>query len=1116
VVLQLGVHHRLQLPLLTASPPGCRPRRQPGIPWERALRLGERQGSPGEPPPAAGAADFDAELARRRLERWRAQSPFTDPLLLERRLRAAGLSERRMLRLLGESDGALRRRSRRPGWVRELAAGLRHEARELPAGAAEGRDDPLRVFAPLIAHAVDELARRGAALARGANAAAVDVAAFARDHGALLARQLRTRVLRVLAVELRIASLEGKLAGEGPEERFRAFLDACSGAERRGELLARYPVLGRMLATAIRHWLDFGLELLAHAVHDREAIAELFAGGADPGPLCGTDAETGDLHRGGRCVVIARFASGLRVVYKPKPLAVDRHFQELLAWLNDRGADPAFRTLRILDRGEHGWEEHVAAAPCTAAAEVERFYRRIGGYLALLYLVDATDLHLENLIAAGEHPMLVDLESLFHARAQRQFPLRKGVPLEPSVLRTGLLPQRRQAASGAQAPDISGLFGAAGQLSAEPLPHWVDAGTDGMRLARDPLRMPGGSNQPSLAGAEVDLLDYGPAIVAGLRHVYGLLLDHRAELLAADGPLAAFAGDPVRVLLRPTMIYAKLLTEGTHPHVLGNALELERHFDRLWVAAEQTLLDAVIPSEQDDLWEGDVPLFTSRPSSRDLWDSRGRRIPDFWDAPSLEVVLDRVRGLSPEDLLRQTWFVRASLATRVANAHRSRLPSYELAADAPAARREDLLAAALEIGARLELLAVQSDGEAHWWGLELLASGWSLADLQWDLYGGLLGIALFLAYLGELAGERRYRALAEATTLAARRLLAKQARDDRAPPAAIGAFDGLGGAIYALCHLARLWRQPELLAEAEELAALVCGRVERDQAFDVMSGSAGALAALLVLHGEAPDAGALGAAAACGERLLAGATRLAVGIGWPKRKNEPPLTGFSHGAAGIAWALARLGAATGDERYRAAARDAIAYERSLAMDEIGNWRDLRRLEPAPGQPAAEPVPMWAWCHGAPGIGLARLATRPWLDDPAIDREIDTALASTLRRGFGMNHSLCHGDLGNLEFLLHARRRPRGARLQPHIDRLAAQALAGIRRQGCLCGVPEGLETPGLMTGLAGIGYGLLRLADPDRVPAVLILEPPRSGPSGPYSHRSRSAAATASRSGAGV
>jgi lantibiotic modifying enzyme len=35
-----------------------------------------------------------------------------------------------------------------------------------------------------------------------------------------------------------------------------------------------------------------------------------------------------------------------------------------------------------------------------------------------------------------------------------------------------------------------------------------------------------------------------------------------------------------------------------------------------------------------------------------------------------------------------------------------------------------------------------------------------------------------------------------------------------------------------------------------------------------------------------------------------------------------------------------------------------------------------------------------------------------------------------------------------------------------------------------------LTNPGLMVGLAGIGYGLLRLADPQRVPSVLVLAPP--------------------------
>jgi lantibiotic modifying enzyme len=51
-------------------------------------------------------------------------------------------------------------------------------------------------------------------------------------------------------------------------------------------------------------------------------------------------------------------------------------------------------------------------------------------------------------------------------------------------------------------------------------------------------------------------------------------------------------------------------------------------------------------------------------------------------------------------------------------------------------------------------------------------------------------------------------------------------------------------------------------------------------------------------------------------------------------------------------------------------------------------------------------------------------------------------------------------------------------------------LESIRKHGWLCGNRLHVESPGLMMGLAGIGYELLRLAEPWRVPSVLALEPP--------------------------
>ena len=134
--------------------------------------------------------------------------------------------------------------------------------------------------------------------------------------------------------------------------------------------------------------------------------------------------------------------------------------------------------------------------------------------------------------------------------------------------------------------------------------------------------------------------------------------------------------------------------------------------------------------------------------------------------------------------------------------------------------------------------------------------------------------------------------------------------------------------------------------------------------------------------------------------------------------------------------------------------------------------------------------MMAWCHGAPGIGLARLNAIDSIGDDRLYDDIDAAIESTLAAGFGHNQCLCHGDLGNLIFLYEAGVRLGDAVLVGQVKRLTASVLGSLKGNDYLCGIPLAQETPGLMTGLAGIGYGLLRLAAPDRVPSVLTLEVP--------------------------
>ena len=81
-------------------------------------------------------------------------------------------------------------------------------------------------------------------------------------------------------------------------------------------------------------------------------------------------------------------------------------------------------------------------------------------------------------------------------------------------------------------------------------------------------------------------------------------------------------------------------------------------------------------------------------------------------------------------------------------------------------------------------------------------------------------------------------------------------------------------------------------------------------------------------------------------------------------------------------------------------------------------------------------------------------------------------------------------LGNLELFLSAAQALDDRELRVESAQLAAGVVASIEQHGWLCGTPQGAETLGLMTGLAGIGYMLLRVANPEEVPAVLTLATP--------------------------
>ncbi|MCH0543455.1 type 2 lantipeptide synthetase LanM, partial [Streptomyces sp. MUM 203J] len=132
----------------------------------------------------------------------------------------------------------------------------------------------------------------------------------------------------------------------------------------------------------------------------------------------------------------------------------------------------------------------------------------------------------------------------------------------------------------------------------------------------------------------------------------------------------------------------------------------------------------------------------------------------------------------------------------------------------------------------------------------------------------------------------------------------------------------------------------------------------------------------------------------------------------------------------------------------------------------------------------------AWCRGRAGIALAVLDGQGALDDPYLAAWAREAVDLLGRSGPAQDDSLCHGETGLLELLGHSAL----PEARPHWVRRAGALLGAVEEAGPRCGTPDGVPHPGLLTGLAGVGHGLLRAGFPDRIPPVLLLRTPAPPP----------------------
>lgn len=412
--------------------------------------------------------------------------------------------------------------------------------------------------------------------------------------------------------------------------------------------------------------------------------------------------------------------------------------------------------------------------------------------------------------------------------------------------------------------------------------------------------------------------------------------------------------------------------------------------------------------------------------------------------------------------------------------------------------KQIFLEVAVKIADRILNKAIWNTDKCTW---EIFAPDLSMLKLRkgkWEnaggmVYSGTAGIALFLAEIFRITGDKKYlKVLSGALNTSFDEV-------QKLPLNSFGFHSGRVGIAYTFIIAGKYLERDDYKSKGLQIIEPLLGKEFEDYGLDVIGGAGGAIQPLLKIYEVTNNNVALSISLNLAESLIQKAKKEPHGWSWGSgNTNYRNLCGYAHGASGIGHAFLELYNLTNSNYYLYAAEQAFLYERQFYFEENKNWPDFRyselseyihcdRLDELKETLRKNELPpyqkryMSAWCHGSPGIGLARLRAYELTGNEIYLKESNDACEGTiqsLKPSIG-NYSLCHGFLGNAETLLTASK----ILNDKELFKVAGQkALEGIERfenenLPWACGTMGAVSDPSLMLGESGIGLFLLRLYD---------------------------------------
>ena len=576
--------------------------------------------------------------------------------------------------------------------------------------------------------------------------------------------------------------------------------------------------------------------------------------------------------------------------------------------------------------------EYVPYKSMEFIEEVKSYYERCGSILAVALLLGFHDGHRENLISSGAFPKLVDVETFFEPSVS---PLlgtdqKESMSRVKQMLLSTSLIQEVPIAFDPFFGDYMAAFqqSCSSRVSKEDV-IIIDDKTTFMRVDYSETERQLSPPSQAKLGEEVMTIDnYLPHFLDGFQETLDRIENKKTDLcrllkVTEESKLKC------RVILRHTSHYQRLLWQLMQPmlqdekrssDMLLRELSNDReHGGKLFMSPNKK---TYIEAEVNALLNLDVPIFYTWMGSSFLLSESNS-------------VLDEFEAHSPMDGLQYC----LALSVRK-HAHRCVSEILQYPINTTPFRVLFPSSYANIVRQLVDKLVCELQRNSTYFMQSKEKFGDNICDelsttCRLNLHDGLAGATLLLCcvcicFPGETYGNFT-RQLCGA--------LFEEFQQRNPKCTNVGGSVGLGSVVYVLSFAALTFKASELVQSAYECSlALTEMLIERDKHFDIINGVAGATLSLLALIEVDDTIRALSLVQRkdvvrrlrlCGDMLISNGINPRGGfLFW----NSSHLSGFSHGCAGIAFSLFKLGLYCKDTTYLKAAGRAWQFEDTLIAE----------------------------------------------------------------------------------------------------------------------------------------------------------------------------------------